>query len=158
MSPARYAWDQSRLLRMCLSDFRTVHHSQELHLCPSPSQPCSSPYRRAAAVTYTVGTPTEHDLCGLRENFGRPTHAFATRSGLRGPCRSCFTKSNGANNTKKDLSALSSDDEDNNGSRSGSPSWRATPEPVSKRQQQHIPPPSVDDRAPRGRLAGLVAE
>jgi len=104
MSPARYAWDQSRLLRMCLSDFRAVHHSQELHLCPSLSQPCSSPYRRAAAVTYTVGTPTEmtsaayaRTLAGLRTlsqrdrgGAGHVVRALRKAMALTIPKRTCW--------------------------------------------------------------------
>jgi len=67
-----------------------------------------------------------------------------------------FAKGNGTNNSNKgDQLVLSSDDEDDIVSRSRSPSL---PEPDSKRQQQHLSPPSPDDRALRGRLAGLVAK
>ena len=58
---------------------------------------------------------------------------------------------------KKDQLALGSDDEDDFGSRSGSPSLRPTPEPDPKRQQQFLSPSSPDDRALWGRVAGLVA-
>ena len=61
-----------------------------------------------------------------------------------------FANGNGANNDKKDQLALSSDDEDDTGIRSGSPSSRVTPGPDSKRQQQHLSPPSPDDRALQG--------
>ena len=46
------AWDQPRLVGMRLSDFRALHHSQELHPCRSPSRPHTSPHCRASDVTY----------------------------------------------------------------------------------------------------------
>jgi len=49
---------QSRLVGMHLSDFRSPLHSQEIHPCPSPSRPCTSPHRRTRAVTYMA-----HTLC-----------------------------------------------------------------------------------------------
>ena len=68
-----------------------------------------------------------------------------------------FAKGDGANDNKKDQLALGSDDEDNTGSRSGSPSLGTTPEPDPKSQQRFLSPPSPDDRTLRGRVAGLVA-
>ena len=66
---------------------------------------------------------------------------------------------NGANNNnKKDQLVLSSDDEDDIGGRGGSPSSRVMPGPDSKRLDQHLSPPSPDDRALQGGLAGLVAK
>ena len=80
-------------------------------------------------------------------------HAGATRALSR------FAKSNGANNMKNAQLALSSNDEHDDGGRSGSPSWRATPELDSKRQQQHLPPASLlGDPTLLGGLAGLVAK
>ena len=57
----------------------------------------------------------EHGLSGVHENFD-PRDPGAMRY-----------KSNGAITNKEDQLALSSGGEDNNGSRSGLPSWRATP-------------------------------
>ena len=113
------------------------------------------------ALSYTwltsFAAPMEHDLCGLRENFD-------PRARWRNAIRmvramSCFAKGNGANNNnKKDQLVLSSGDEDDIGGRSGSSS-HATPELDSKRQQQQfLSPPSPDDRALRGGLAGLAAK
>ena len=70
-----------------------------------------------------------------------------------------FAKGNGANKNNKRTSWYSAlTDEDDIGSRSGSPSLRAMLEPDSKKQRQHLSPPSPDDRAPRGRLAAPVAK
>jgi len=44
------------------------------------------------------------------------------------------------------------------GAEAGRPSLRAMPEPVPKSQQQFLSPPSPDDRALRGRVAGLMAQ
>jgi len=90
---------------------------------------------------------TEHDICSLRENFDPRARWRNTIGAARALSR--FGKSNGANDDKKVQLALSSDDEDDNGSRSGSLSWRATPEPDSERRQQHLSLPSPDDRAVR---------
>jgi len=102
----------------------------------------------------SFAAPTEHDLCGLRENFD-PCACW--RNTIRGvQAMSRFAKGNGSdNNNKEDQLVLSSDDEDDIGSRSGSPSSRLTPEPDSKRQRQHLSPPSLDDRVLQGRLRGL---
>jgi len=100
---------------------------------------------------------TEHDLCGLHENFDPRARWRNAIGAARAMSR--FAKGNGANNNnKKDQLVLSSDDEDDIKSRSGSPSSRATPEPDSKRQQQYLSPPSPDDRALRGGLVGLAAK
>ena len=59
--------------------------------------------------------PAEDDLCGLLKNFDRRAcwrNAIGTTRAL-----SCFAKSNGANNNKKDQMALSTNDEDDNGNR-----------------------------------------
>ena len=72
-------------------------------------------------------------------------------------CLSQFAKSNGSNDNKKDDVALSSTDEDEGERKSASPSWRATLEQDS-RTQQHSSPPLLEDRAPRGGLAGLVVK
>ena len=104
----------------------------------------------------------EYDVCGLRENFD-PRAWYAWWRNAIGAARamSRFAKGNGANYNKMDQQlVLSSDDEDDKdkGSRGRSPSSRATPEPDSKRQQQHLSPPSPDDRTLGGWLAGLVAK
>jgi len=106
----------------------------------------------------SFAAPTEHDLCGLRENFDPRARWRNAIGAARAMSR--FAKGNGANNNdKKDQLVLSSDDEDDIKSRSRSPSSRATPEPDSKRQpQQYLSPPSPDDRALRGGLAGLAAK
>jgi len=83
---------------MGLSDFRTLHHSKELHLCPSPSQPRTSAHRRAS-LSHTwlmnFAAPTEHDLCDLREDFD-PRARWRNAIGAA-RAMSCFAKGNGAN-------------------------------------------------------------
>ena len=74
--------------------------------------------------------PTEHDrlhgLCGLHENFD--LHA-RWRNAI-GAAMSPVAKSNDANNNKTDQLTLSSGDEDDNKSRSVSPSRCATPDTI----------------------------
>jgi len=82
-------------------------------------------------------------------------HAGVPRSARRVPV--VVYKSNSANINTRDRVALSFNDEDDNPSRSGSPPWRATPEPDSKRSQ-YLSPPSPEDRTPRGGLARLMAK
>ena len=86
-------------------------------------------------------------------------HAGATRSARRGPYRA-LRKVMVRTITKRTrwLSApmmkIITEADPEAGRRCGAPCQ----EPFSKRQQQHLSPPSPDDRAPRGRLAGLVAK
>jgi len=126
-------------------------------LHPNPAR--RLPAEQALSHTWltSFAAPTEHDLCGLRKNFDLRAH---WRNAIGAAwAMSHFAKGNGANNNnKKDQLVLSSDDEDDIGGRSGSPSSRGTPEPDSKREQQHLSPPSPDDSTPRGGLAGLVAK
>jgi hypothetical protein len=82
--------------------------------------------------------PTELDLCA---NSRTLIHA---QCDPHGAALSRFAKSNGANKNKKNQLVLSSDVEDDNVSRSGSPSWRTMPEPDSKRQQQRLSPPIAE--------------
>ena len=57
-------------------------------------------------------------------------------------------ESNGVNNNKKDHQQVrSSDGEDDKWCRGRPLSSHATPKPDPKRQQQHLSPPTVDDRA-----------
>ena len=94
------------------------------------------PARRVTAeqaLSYTwlkiFAAPMRHDLCDLRENFDP---CIRWRNVIGAPrAMTRFAKSNGANKNKKAQMALSSDDEPDNGGRSGSPTWRATPEPDS---------------------------
>jgi len=70
--------------------------------------------------------PTGHNLCGLHKNFdprARRRNAVGAVQAL-----SRFAKSSGVNNSKKDHLTLSSANEDDNGSRSGSLSWHTAPE------------------------------
>ena len=125
-------------------------------LHPDPARRLTAEQALSHTWLTSLAAPTEHDLCGLRENFdprARWRNAIGAARVL-----SRLAKSNGANNNKKDHLALSSDEEGDSRSRSGSPSSGATPEPDSKRQQQHVSPPSPDDRTLRGGLAGLVAK
>jgi len=92
--------------------------------------------------------PTEQDFCDLRENFDSRARWRNAVGAARVIWR--FAKGNGANDYKEDQLALGSDDEDDIGRRSGSPSLRATQEPDPKSQQQHISPPSPDGHAVRG--------
>jgi len=128
---------------MRLSDFRAL-----------PSQ--QKNFIRAFLHLRGSNGPTEHDLCGLWENFDLRTRWRNAIGAVQ--AMSHFVKGNGVNNNKKDQLILSSDEEDYIGSRSGLPSSRATPELDSKRQQQLFSCPSPDDRALRGGLAGLVAK
>jgi hypothetical protein len=95
----------------------------------------------------SFGAPMEHDLYGLRENFYSSARWLNAIEAAR--AMSWFAKSNGVNNVEL---ALNCDDEGDNGNLHGSP------EADTKRQQQHLSPPSLDDRAPRDGLAGLVAK
>jgi len=127
-------------------------------LHPNPAHRLTAEQALSHAWLTSFAAPTEHDPCGLHENFNpraRWRNAIGTVRAM-----SRFAKGNSANNNnKKDHQLVpSSDDEDNIASRSGSPSSRAMPEPESKRQQQRLSPPSPDDRALRGGLAGLVAK
>ena len=147
-------------MEMGLSDFRALHHSKELHPCPlhpNPARLLTAEQALSHTWLTNFAAPTEHDLCGLRENFD-PRARWRNATGAA-RAMSRFAKGNGANNdNKKDQLVLSSDEEDDIASRSRPPSSRATPEPDSKRQQQHLSPPSPDGRALRGGLAGLVAK
>jgi hypothetical protein len=88
-------------------------------------------------------------------------HGGATRSRRRGPCRASRremvrTINKRTNNWHSTRTTKMTQDK---GSRGGSPSLRVTPEPSSKKQQpQHLSPPSADDRATQGGLAGLAAK
>jgi len=73
---------------------------------------------------------TEHDPCGLCENFDLGARWRNVIGAVRALFR--FAKSNGATNNKKDQLALSSDDEDEEGNGSSLPSLGATPDPDSK--------------------------
>jgi calcium/calmodulin-dependent protein kinase I len=130
-------------------------------LHPNPARRLTAEQALSHTWLTSFAAPTEHDLCGLRENFDPRARWRNAIGAARAMSR--FAKGNGANNDKQTNQqlALSSDDEDDKdkGSRGGSPSLRATPEPDSKRQQQqHLSPPSAGDRAPQGGLAGLVAK
>ena len=132
---------------MDLSDLHALRHSYELHSCASSSHP--NPARRLTteqALSHTWLTSfvasTGYDLCGLLENFDPHARWRNTIGAARAMSR--FAKGNGANNNTKDHRlALSSDDEDDKGSRRWSPSLRVTPKPDSKRQPQHLLPPSA---------------
>jgi calcium/calmodulin-dependent protein kinase I len=130
-------------------------------LHPNPARRLTAEQALSHTWLTSFAAPTEHDLCGLRENFDPRARWRNAIGAARAMSR--FAKGNGANNNKqKDQQlALSSDDEDDKdkGSRGGSPSSRVTPEPDSKRQQQqHLSPPSAGDRTPQDGLAGLVAK
>ena len=129
-----------------------------LHL--NPARRLTSKQALSHAWLTSSAAPTEHDLCNLRENFN-PRARWRNAIGVAG-AMSRFVKGNGANNNKQtdQQLALSSDDEDDKdkASRGVSPSLRVTPEPNSRRQQQHLSPPSADDRALGGGPAGLVAK
>jgi len=126
-------------------------------LHPNPTRRLTAEQALSHTWLTSFPVPTEHDLCGLRENFD-PRACW--RNAIRAAwAMSHFAKGNGANNNnKKDQLVLSSDDEDDIASRSRLPSSRATLEPDSKRQQQYLSPPSPDDRALRGGLVGLAAK
>jgi len=122
-------------------------------LHPNPARRLTAEQAPSHTWLTSFVAPMEHDLCGLRENFDPRARWCNAIGAVR--AMSHFAKGNGAkNNNKKDHQlVLSSDDEDYIRSRSGSPSSRD-----SKRQEQHLSPPSPDDRVLRGGLAGLVAK
>ena len=134
-------------------------------LHPNPARRLTAEQALSHTWLTSFAAPTEHDLCGLRENFDPRARWRNAIGAARAMSR--FAKGNGANHNKQkdEQLALSSDDEDDKDKKSrggspGLPSSRVTPEPDSKRQQQqqHLLPPSADDRAPQGGLAGLVAK
>jgi calcium/calmodulin-dependent protein kinase I len=125
-------------------------------LYPSPARRLTAEQALLHTWFTSFAAPTEHDLCGSRENFGPRARWRDAIGAARATSR--FAKGNGADNNKKyHQLALSSDGEDDKGSRGGSPSLRVRPEPDFKRRQQHLSPPSADDRALGGGLAGRVA-
>jgi len=126
-------------------------------LHPNPTRRLTAKQALSHTWLTSFPVPTEHDLCGLRENFD-PRACWRNAIGAAW-AMSHFAKGNGANNNnKKDQLVLSSDDEDDITSRSRLLSSRATLEPDSKRQQQYLSPPSPDDCALRGGLVGLAAK
>jgi len=70
---------------------------------------------------------TGHNLCDLYKNFDPCAYWHNAVSAAQ--ALSCFVKSSGMNNSKKDHLTLSSANEDDNRSRSGSLLWRTAPEP-----------------------------
>jgi len=122
-------------------------------LHPNPARQLTAEQVPSHTWLTSFMAPMEHDLCGLRENFDPRAHWCNAIGAVR--AMSHFAKGNGAkNNNKKDHQlVLSSDDEDYIRSRSGSLLLRD-----SKRQEQHLSPPSPDDRVLWGGLAGLVAK
>jgi len=127
-------------------------------LHPNPARWLTAKQVLSHAWLTSFAALTEHDPCGLCQNFD-PRACW--RNAIRAAqAMSRFAKGNGANNNNKmdHQLVLSSNDEDDIRRRSGSPSLHATPEPDAKSQEQHLSPPSPDDRALRGGLAGLVAK
>jgi hypothetical protein len=55
-----------------LSDFRPLHHSQELHPCllhPNPARRLTAEQALSHTWLMNFAAPTAYDLCGRRENF-----------------------------------------------------------------------------------------
>ena len=99
--------------------------------------------------------PSKHcRMHGSRASLLRPstTSAVCARTLTALTLARRLAESDGANYNKMNRLALSSGDEDEGGSTSGVPSWPATPEPDTERQQP-LSPPSPGDHAPRGGLA-----
>jgi len=145
----RGLWEHSCLIFV---PYTTAKNFIRALLHPNPARRLTAEQALSHTWLTSFAAPTEHDLCGLRENFDPRARWRNAIGAARAMSR--FAKSNGANNHKKDELVLSSDDEDDDRSRSASPS-EATD---TKRQQQYLTPPSPDDRAVRGGLAGLVAK
>jgi calcium/calmodulin-dependent protein kinase I len=145
-----------------LSDFETRHPTAKSFiralLNPDPARRPTAEQALAHTWLTSFAAPTEHDLSGMHENFGPRARWRSAISTARALSR--FAHYKGANHLNDRL-AISTDEEDD-GSGGGSTSWRATPGSDTKRQpqsqqQQHLSPPSPDDRAPRRGLAGLAA-
>ena len=160
----RYAPDHRQtgagLVQIHLSDFGFWHSTAQSFiralLNPDPARRLTAEQALAHTWLTSFAAPTEHDLSGLRENFdprARWRSAISTARAL-----SRFANHKGANHNNDKL-AISSDEEDDGGG-GGSTSWRATPGSDTKKQpqsqQQHLSPPSPDDRAPRRGLAGFT--
>ena len=120
-------------------NFMTPFSIPILHVVSPPSKRCHIDGSRALRLPWNT-TSTAYARTFIH------MHAGSTRSGQRGRCCG-LRKSSGVNNDE-----LNFDDEDDIRNRHGSL------EAASKRHQQHLSPPSLDDRAPRDWLAGLVAK
>ena len=93
----------------------TVENIIRAFLNPDPARRLITKEALSHTWLTSFAVPNEDDLCGLLKNFDLCAcwcYAIGTMWAL-----SCFVKSNGANNNKKDQMALSTDDEDNNGNR-----------------------------------------
>ena len=144
----RGLWESSYLIFV---PYTTAKNFIRALLHPNPARRLTAEEALSHTWLTSFAAPTDHDLSGLRENFDPRARWRNAIGAARAMSR--FAKNNGANNHKKDELALSSDDEGDNRSGSASPS-----DPDAKRQRQHLTPPSPDDRALRGGLAGLVAK
>ena len=133
-----------------IHDQRHYHRwrSQQCHIIVTVGSPHVIRTVTGCSLPYMAREPRNSDQTRPRETRARWRTVIGPARVLR------FAKNNGAINDEKDQLALSSDDEDEGRSRRRPPSWRATPEPDTKRQHQHLSPPSREYRTSWSGLAG----